>query len=41
MDKISIHIAQYLIELPAKEVLKSRSRKTVSVAKENLLKPQF
>ena len=38
MDKTGIHVAQYLTELPPKEVLESRLRKAVAVAKENLLK---
>ena len=38
MDKTGIHVAQYLTELPPKEILESRLRKAVAVAKENLLK---
>ncbi len=38
MDKTGIHVAQYLTELPPKEVLKSHLRKAIAVAKENLLK---
>jgi len=38
MDKTGIHVAQYLTELPPKEVLESHLRKAISVAKENMLK---
>jgi predicted nuclease of restriction endonuclease-like (RecB) superfamily len=38
MDKTGIHVAQYLTELPPKEILESNLRKAVAVAKENLLK---
>ena len=38
MDKTGIHVAQYLTELPPKEVLESHLRKAIAVAKENLLK---
>lgn len=38
MDKTGIHVAQYLTELSPKEILESRLRKAVAVAKENLLK---
>lgn len=38
MDKTGIHVAQYLTELPPKEILESHLRKAIAVAKENLLK---
>lgn len=38
MDKTGIHVAQYLTELPPKEILESRLRQAVAAAKENLLK---
>lgn len=38
MDKTGIHVAQYLTELPPKEVLESHLRKAIAVAKESLLK---
>lgn len=37
MDKTGIHVAQYLTELPPKEVLESHLRKAIAVAKGNLL----
>ena len=38
MDKTGIHVAQYLTELPSKEILEDRLRKAISIAKENFLK---
>jgi predicted nuclease of restriction endonuclease-like (RecB) superfamily len=38
MDKTGIHVAQYLTELPPKEVLETHLRKAIAIAKENLLK---
>jgi predicted nuclease of restriction endonuclease-like (RecB) superfamily len=38
MDKTGIHVAQYLTELPPKEILESRLRKAIAVARENFLK---
>lgn len=38
MDKTGIHVAQYLTDLPPKEILESHLRKAVAVAKENILK---
>ena len=38
MDKTGIHVAQYLTELPPKEVLESHLRRAIAVAKENILK---
>jgi len=38
MDKTGIHVAQYLTEMPPKEVLESHLRKAISIAKETHLK---
>lgn len=38
MDKTGIHVAQYLTDLPPKEILESHLRKAIAVAKDNLLK---
>jgi predicted nuclease of restriction endonuclease-like (RecB) superfamily len=38
MDKTGIHVAQYLTELPPKEILETHLRKAIMLAKENLLK---
>ena len=38
MDKTGIHVAQYLTELPPREILEARLRKAIAVAKENFLK---
>ena len=38
MNKTGIHVAQYLTELPPKDVLEKNLRKAVEIAKENLLK---
>lgn len=38
MDKAGIHVAQYLTELPPKEILEARLRKAIAAAKENFLK---
>ena len=38
MDKTGIHVAQYLTELPPKEILEERLRKAIAIAKENFLK---
>ena len=38
MDKTGIHVAQYLTELPPKELLEARLRKAITAAKENFLK---
>ncbi len=38
MDKTGIHVAQYLTELPPKEILETHLRKAVAIARENLLK---
>lgn len=38
MDKTGIHVAQYLTELPPKEILEAHLRKAIAIAKENLLK---
>lgn len=38
MDKTGIHVAQYLTEMPPKEVLEAHLRKAMAIAKENYLK---
>jgi predicted nuclease of restriction endonuclease-like (RecB) superfamily len=38
MDKTGIHVAQYLTEMPPKEVLESHLRKAMAIAKENYAK---
>jgi predicted nuclease of restriction endonuclease-like (RecB) superfamily len=38
MDKTGIHVAQYLTELPPKEILEPRLRKAIALAKENFFK---
>ena len=38
MDKTGIHVAQYLTEMPPKEILESHLRKAIAIAKENHLK---
>tara|TARA_R110000868_G_scaffold8205_7_gene42709 strand:- start:11938 stop:13023 length:1086 start_codon:yes stop_codon:yes gene_type:complete len=38
MDKTGIHVAQYLTELPPKDVLETHLRKAIAVAKENFAK---
>lgn len=38
MDKTGIHVAQYLTELPPKEILEERLRQAIQIARENLLK---
>lgn len=41
LDKSGIHVAQYLTELPPKELLESKLRQAINVAKENYLKKQI
>ncbi|MDF2966185.1 MAG: cytoplasmic protein [Rickettsiaceae bacterium] len=38
MDKTGIHVAQYLTEMPSKEVLEAHLRKAIAIAKENHFK---
>ena len=38
MDKTGIHVAQYLTEMPPKEILEAHLRKAMAIAKENYLK---
>jgi len=38
MDKTGIHVAQYLTEMPPKEILEAHLRKAIAIAKENHLK---
>jgi len=38
MDKTGIHVAQYLTEMPPKEILEAHLRKAITIAKENHLK---
>lgn len=38
MDKTGIHVAQYLTEMPPKEILESHLRKAMAIAKENYAK---
>lgn len=38
MDKTGIHVAQYLTEMPPKDILESHLRKAIAIAKENHLK---
>lgn len=38
MDKTGIHVAQYLTEMPPKEILESRLRKAIAIARETHLK---
>lgn len=38
MDKTGIHVAQYLTEMPPKEILESRLRSAIAAAKENHVK---
>ncbi len=38
MDKTGIHVAKYVTEMPPKEILESRLRKAIAVAKENHFK---
>lgn len=41
MDKTGIHVAQYLTELPPKEILEKKLKLAVQLAKENQLKKQL
>ena len=41
MDKTGIHVAQYLTELPPKEILEHRLKLAISMARENQLKNQI
>ena len=38
LDKSGIHVAQYLTELPPKELLESKLREAINLARENYLK---
>ena len=38
MDKTGIHVAQYLTEMPPREILEAHLRKAMTIAKENYLK---
>ena len=38
MDKTGIHVAQYLTEMPPREILEAHLRKAMAIAKENYLK---
>lgn len=38
MDKTGIHVAQYLTEMPPKEILETHLRRAMAIAKENYLK---
>ena len=38
MDKTGIHVAQYLTELPPKEILEENLRKAISTARETHIK---
>ncbi|HAU0805299.1 TPA: DUF1016 domain-containing protein [Legionella pneumophila] len=38
MDKTGIHVAQYLTEMPPKEILEAHLRKAIAIARENHLK---
>ena len=38
IDKTGIHVAQYLTEMPPKEILEAHLRKAITIAKENHLK---
>ena len=41
MDKTGIHVAQYLTELPPREILERKLKLAISMAKENQLKQQI
>jgi predicted nuclease of restriction endonuclease-like (RecB) superfamily len=38
MDKTGIHVAQYIMELPPREILEANLRKAITIAKENHVK---
>ncbi len=41
MDKTGIHVAQYITELPPKEILEQKLKLAISIAKENQLKQKI
>ncbi len=41
MDKTGIHVAQYLTELPSREVLEQKLKQAIQLARENQLKKQI
>ena len=41
MDKTGIHVAQYLNELPSKEILEHKFKQAIALARENQLKKQI
>jgi hypothetical protein len=41
LDRSGIHIAQYYTELPPRELLESKLRQAISIARENYLKKQI
>ncbi|NBQ48751.1 MAG: DUF1016 domain-containing protein, partial [Sphingobacteriia bacterium] len=41
MDKTGIHVAQYLTELPPREILEQKLKQAIQLARENQIKKQL